>query len=135
MWLPLTYPHTEDLAGNPGICPDWESNWWRFDLQTSTQSTEPYQPGHYLFIFRERGSEEKERKRNINVCLPLTSPLLGTWPTTQACAKTGNWTCNPLQSSAQYTEPHMPGLCISFIRVLFLYHWVMSFLLHLMKCI
>ena len=27
-----------------------------------------------------------ERERNINVWLPLASPLLGTWPATQACA-------------------------------------------------
>ena len=37
----------------------------------------------HLFIFRQR---EKERERNINVWLPLVRPLLGTWPTTQACA-------------------------------------------------
>ena len=28
---------------------------------------------------------EEERERNINVWLPLTRPLLGTWPATQAC--------------------------------------------------
>ena len=44
----------------------------------------------YLFIFLEREGREKERERNINVWLPLMCPLLGTWPTTQACALTGN---------------------------------------------
>ena len=39
---------------------------------------------------------EKEREGNIGVWLPLTRPLLGTWPTTQACALTGNRTCDPL---------------------------------------
>ena len=39
---------------------------------------------------------EEERERNINVWLTLTRPLLGTWPTTQACALTGNRTGNPL---------------------------------------
>ena len=39
----------------------------------------------YLFLERGKG-REKERERNINVWLPLTRPLLGTWPTTQACA-------------------------------------------------
>ena len=39
-----------------------------------------------LFIFRERGREEGERDRNINVWLPLACPLLGIWPATQACA-------------------------------------------------
>ena len=33
---------------------------------------------------------------NINVWLPLARPLLGTWPTTQACALTGNQTCDPM---------------------------------------
>ena len=40
-----------------------------------------------LDLFPERG---EGRERNINVWLPLTCPQLGTWPTTQACALTGN---------------------------------------------
>ena len=36
---------TGDMACNPGMCPDWESNWWPFSLQASAQSTEPHQPG------------------------------------------------------------------------------------------
>ena len=38
-------PPTGDLARNPGICPDWESNWRPFGSQAGTQSTEPHQPG------------------------------------------------------------------------------------------
>ena len=34
-------------------------------------------------------------ERNNNVWLPLVCPLLGTWPTTQACALTGNQTNDP----------------------------------------
>ena len=49
----------------------------------------------YLFIFRESG-REREMERNINVWLPVAHPLLGTWPATQACALTGNWTSDPL---------------------------------------
>ena len=51
-----------------------------------------------LFIlFLERGERrEKERDRNISVWLSLMRPLLGTWPTTQACALTGNQTSDPL---------------------------------------
>ena len=49
----------------------------------------------YLFIFRE-GKGGRERKRNINLWLPLERPLLGTWPATQACALTGNQTSDPL---------------------------------------
>ena len=47
------------------------------------------------FLEREEG-REKERERNISVWLPLTWPPLRTWPATQACALTGNWTCDPL---------------------------------------
>ena len=43
-------PPTGDLAHNPGMCPDWELNWWPFGLQASAQSTEPDQPG-YLHKF------------------------------------------------------------------------------------
>ena len=35
-------------------------------------------------------------EKNINVWLPLTHSLLGTWPATQACALTGNQTSDPL---------------------------------------
>ena len=49
----------------------------------------------FYFIFRGEGTEE-ERGRNINMWLPVTRPLLGTWPSTQACALTGNQTGDPL---------------------------------------
>ena len=49
----------------------------------------------YLFLDRGEG-KEIERERNINVWLLLTYPLLATWPTTQACALTGNRTSNTL---------------------------------------
>ena len=35
-------------------------------------------------VLEEREGKEKEKEKNINVWLPLTSPLLGTWPATQA---------------------------------------------------
>ena len=63
----------------------------------------------YLFIFRERARKE-ERERNTNVLLPFLCPLLGTWPTTQACVLTGNQTrgslvhrlaLNPLSHTSQ----------------------------------
>ena len=49
----------------------------------------------YSILGRGEG-KEKERKKNINVWLPLVHPLLGTWSTTQACALTGNQTGDPL---------------------------------------
>ena len=38
-------PPTGDLACNPGMCPDWESNQQPFGSQASAQSTEPHQQG------------------------------------------------------------------------------------------
>ena len=35
-------PPTGDLAYNPGMCPDWESNPQTFGSQASAQSTEPH---------------------------------------------------------------------------------------------
>ena len=43
---------------------------------------------------RKRGRETSMCKRNINRS-PLACPQVGTWPTTQACALTGNWTSDP----------------------------------------
>ena len=51
----------------------------------------------FIYLFLEKG-REKERETDINVWLPLTYPLLGTWPSTQACALTGNGTGDPLVS-------------------------------------
>ena len=36
---------TGDLAHNPGMCPDWESNQRPLGFQAHAQSTEPHQPG------------------------------------------------------------------------------------------
>ena len=44
-------PPTEDLACNPGMCPDGELNWRPFDSQARTQSTEPHQPGQNNDLF------------------------------------------------------------------------------------
>ena len=41
-------PPTGDLACNPGMCPDQESNPRPFGLQVGTQSIEPQQPGLIL---------------------------------------------------------------------------------------
>ena len=46
-WVVASFaPPTWDPTHNPGMCPDWESNWRPFGLQAGTQSTEPPQPGH-----------------------------------------------------------------------------------------
>ena len=38
-------PPTGDLACNPGMCPDWESNQRYFGLQAGAQPTESHQVG------------------------------------------------------------------------------------------
>ena len=51
----------------------------------------------FIYVFLDRGEgREKERERNISVWLPLTHPLLGTWPATQAYTLTGSRTGGPL---------------------------------------
>ena len=50
----------------------------------------------YLFIFRQRGRKgERGGETSMFGCL-LHAPHQGTWPTTQACALTGNQTNDPL---------------------------------------
>ena len=38
-------PLTGDLAHNPGMCPDWESNRQPFGSQAGAESTEPHSQG------------------------------------------------------------------------------------------
>ena len=59
---------TGDLARNPGMCPDWESNQRPFGLQASTQSSEPHQPGSTLYHFtgNSLGSSVKKLGQHRN---------------------------------------------------------------------
>ena len=72
-----------------------------------------------LFIFRER-EREGEREGNLNVQLPPTCPIVGTWPTTQAMCP--DWESNRqpfgLQACAQPTELHQPGQKSDFFKEL-----------------
>ena len=65
---------------------------WSILIYTGPCQTEGYFKD-FTYLFLQRG-EEKEK--SINVWLPLACPILGTWPTTQACALTGNRTQDPL---------------------------------------
>ena len=42
---------TGDVACNPGLCPDWESNRQRFGSQAHVQSTELHQPRQPILFF------------------------------------------------------------------------------------
>ena len=54
------HPPTGDLAHNPGMCPDWELNWWPSGSQIGIQSTEAHQPGLNLSL--NEISKEKFQK-------------------------------------------------------------------------
>ena len=43
-------PPSGDLACNPDMCPEWESNQRPFGSQAGAQSTEPHQPGLTAFL-------------------------------------------------------------------------------------
>ena len=52
---------------------------------------------HYSFLFKKKKIFvftyfQRQERREKHQWLPLTHPLLGTWPSTQACALTGNQT-------------------------------------------
>ena len=85
----------------------------------------------FIYLFLDRGGGwEKQRERNIIVWLPLEHPLLGTWPATQACALSGNWTGNllvrrPMLYPLSYTSqgPILIFVCGNFSSwFLFLVH-------------
>ena len=101
VWLPLTcpllgsWPTTQAcvLTGNRTS----DDLVYRLVLNplshTSQGKTESFFFKDFIYLFLER---EEGRERNINVWLPLTWLLVGTWPTTQACVLTGNQTSNPV---------------------------------------
>ena len=69
--------------------------------------------------------------------LPIVRPLLGTWPTTQACALgwDSNWQPFDLQAGSQSAEPYLPGhnflfafIVCSIVAVSFMPHmWLLTF--------
>ena len=65
---------------------------------------------NFIYWLLERWERrEKKREKNISVWLPLPCPHLGTWPTTQACALTGNRTrdslvCRPVLNPLSHTS-------------------------------
>ena len=47
-------PPSRDLAHNPGMYPNWESNRQPFGSQAGTQSTETHPPGPTVFSLMQR---------------------------------------------------------------------------------
>ena len=78
------------------------------------------------FIFRQRGREGEREERNINVWLPLASPLLGTRPTSQACALTGNQTSNPLSYTSQGSFSYISSTLFIYLFLFVCYYGLLS---------
>ena len=95
--LVACHPTKQKVTGlipGQGKCVSCEFGPWTGCVrETTTRSFSPSLPPSPKFLERREG-----RERNINVWLPLMHPLLGTWPTTQAWALTGNQTIDPLVS-------------------------------------
>ena len=82
----------------------------------------------YFFLFRERGTEE-EREGETSMCernvdrLPLARPQPETWPTTQACALTGNRTgdlsvCKPVLDPLSHPSQGSPNYFEAVITII-----------------
>ena len=76
----------------------------------------------YLFLDRE-GKGGRKRRRDTSMLkryidqMPLACPQVGTWPTTQASALTGNWT-NDLSVHTSVLNPlsHISQACYLWYR-------------------
>ena len=95
MWLPLAHPllRTWPATRACGLTGNWTCNplFQRPALNPLNYASQGLKILFILFLERGEGWEkEREREGNIQVWLPLTCPLLGTWPATQARAPTGN---------------------------------------------
>ena len=64
----------------------------------------------FIYLFLERGKKGERKGEKHQCVLASPCPLLGTWPTTQACAL--DWESNQQsfgsQAHTQYTEVHQP---------------------------
>ena len=66
---------TGDLACNPGMCPDWESNQPPFALQAHAQSTELHQPGLNFLIEFYNLLKYSSQKNWYYLCLLIFASL------------------------------------------------------------
>ena len=96
----------------------WSVSFWIL-LSMHLPFLYPRESFHFIYLFIwERGREGRKIGTETSMCeryidwLPLTHPQLWTWPTTLACAMTGNWTGDLVvcRLVLNLLEPHQPGL-------------------------
>ena len=90
---------TGDLACNPGLCPDWESNQEPFYMQAGTQATEPHQPGPCLCSVTVQDHQGNNRSHSSKT---LELDVWGEWG-----AHTSQW---PPSSGRAQAGPSPKGL-------------------------
>ena len=87
------------LAGNPGICPNWEPNQWPPGLQTSAQSLSHTSQGETVYF-----NEEKETQ----VYSRSSQPFYGHWDSPGGAAGCSFSEQKPLCKGLSYS------ICLSF---------------------
>ena len=109
VWLPLMCPPTGDLARNPGMCPDWESNQWTlwFTGQHSIHWATPARADRFFW------KDLYGRKRSFSYCMFL-GPSWETYP--DECeletVKAGprlKWCC---QRNLRWPSAQRPCVCV-----------------------
>ena len=82
-WLPNAGTPTGDLACNPGMCPDWESNWWPFTLRDDASQGTSYILIGWLYTVLAFPTTVVVKLRNLGgrgaVCFSKASRWSGTW--------------------------------------------------------
>ena len=103
VWSPLTSPPMRNLAHNPGMCPDWESNLQTFGLQACAQSSEPHNAGLFACIFKTVVAACNMRS-NLSSCYMHCRARLT--ESVRCTAELGN--CPPCTAETHVVEHQLP---------------------------
>ena len=68
-------PSIGDMAQNPGMCPDWESNQQPSGSQAGTQSIEPHQQRPLMSLFNGK-LKENDMTYKCSFIFPLVRSIL-----------------------------------------------------------
>ena len=97
--LPLPRP-SGDLSHNPGVCPDWESNWRLPSSQAGAQSTELHQLGP------SRGCDvHSSRPQDAGVKVAYTASR----GIAEQGVEVGLWSAHVISAASSSEETGVPG--------------------------